>query len=61
LTDRCLCLLAVGEFNKRKATLSSGLAVERNGHIRKIPDSRKMLPDLVLRCVVGKIPDKKTD
>jgi len=56
-----LCLFGVCEFYERKATLSSSLAVERDGHIRKSSDSRKMLTDFVFRCVVREIPDKKTD
>jgi hypothetical protein len=56
-----LCLFGVGEFYKRKATLSSSLTVEWDGHIRKISDGREMLADFVFRCVVREIPDKKAD
>src|SRR6266581_5025698 len=56
--DRLLGLLSVGEFHEGKPAFLSGLAIERNGHVREISYGGEVLTNFLFRGVVGKIPDK---
>ena len=61
LLDGGLGLCGISKLNESKSALLSRLTVQRNRNVRQVADSREVIPDFILRCLVRKISDKKAD